>query len=76
VTRQETTFIRTISRNQTLQTKTPEKEYVNVVNSAECETHFQAKVLIFAFSGVLVNAIALTLLLESCARKSDSVAAF
>jgi len=49
VTRQETTFIRTISRNQRLQTKTPEKEYVNVANQAECETYFQAKVLNFIF---------------------------
>jgi len=32
--------------------------------------------LIFTFSGALVNAIASTLLLESFARKSDSVAAF
>jgi len=49
VTRQETTLIRTISGNQRLQTKTPEKEYVNVANQAEYETYFQAKVLIFTF---------------------------
>jgi len=76
VPRQETTFTRTISRNQRLQTKTPEKEYVNVANQAECKSCFQAEVLIFTLSGALVNAIALTLLLESFARKSDSVAAF
>jgi len=30
VTRQETTFTRTISRNRTLQTKTPKKEHVGM----------------------------------------------
>ena len=45
-------------------------------SQAKCESCFQANVLIFTFSGALVNAIALTLLLESFARKSDSVAAF
>jgi len=35
VTRHETTFIRTISRNQRLPTKTPEKEHVNTTNQAE-----------------------------------------
>jgi len=77
VARQETTFTRTISRNQTLQTKTPEKEHVNMASQAECESCFQANVLIFTFiSGALDNATALTLLLESFARKSDSATAF
>jgi len=39
----ETTFNRTISRYQRLQTKTPEKEHVNMASQAEC----QANVLIF-----------------------------
>jgi len=47
VTQQETTFTRTISRNQRLQTKTPEKAHVNMANQAECQTCFQANVLIF-----------------------------
>jgi len=47
VSRQETTFTRTISRNQRIQTKTPEKENVNMASQAECETCFQANVLIF-----------------------------
>jgi len=47
VTRQETTFSRTKSRNQRLQTKTPEKEHVNMASQTECETCFQANVLIF-----------------------------
>jgi len=48
-----------------------------MTSQAECESCFQAKVLIFTlFSGALVNATASTLLLESFARKSDSVAAF
>ena len=47
VIQQETTFTRTISTNQRLQTKTPEKEHVNVASQAECETCFQANVLIF-----------------------------
>jgi len=43
----------------------------------ECESCFQANILISpSFSGALVNATALTLLLESFPRKSDSVAAF
>ena len=46
VTQQETTFTRTISRNLRLQTKTPEKEHVNMASQAECETCFQANVLI------------------------------
>jgi len=37
VTQQETTFTRTISRNQILQTKTPEKEHVNLAILVECE---------------------------------------
>jgi len=32
VTQHETTFTRTISRNQRLQTKTPEKEHVNMAS--------------------------------------------
>ena len=41
-----------------------------------CETCSQDNVLIFTLvSGALVNATALTLLLESFARKSDTVAA-
>jgi len=47
VTRKETTFTRTISRNQRLPTKTPEKEHINMDSPAECETCFQANVLIF-----------------------------
>ena len=78
MTQQETTFTQTTSRNQRLQTKTPEKEHVNMTSQTECETCFQGNVLIFtiSFSGALVNATALTLLLESFARKSDAVAAF
>jgi len=49
VARQETTFTQTISRNQRLQKKTPEKEHVNMASQAECETCFQANVLIFTF---------------------------
>jgi len=37
VTRQETIFTQTISRNQRLQTKTPQKEHVNMASQAECE---------------------------------------
>jgi len=47
VTQQETKFTRTISRNLRLQTKTPEKEHANMASQAECETCFQANVLIF-----------------------------
>jgi len=47
VTRQVTTFTRTTSRNQRLQTKTPEKEHVNMASQTECETCFQANVMIF-----------------------------
>jgi len=46
VTQQET-FTRTISRNLRLQTKTPEKEHVNMASQAECEICFQDNVLIF-----------------------------
>jgi len=46
-----------------------------MASQTECETCFQANVLIFT-SDALVNAIALTLLLESFDRKSDAVAAF
>ena len=49
VTQQETTFARTISTNQRLQTKTPEKEHFNMTNKAECETCFHANVLIFTY---------------------------
>ena len=77
MTRQETALTRTISRNQRLQTKTLEKQHVNMASQAECESCFQANVLISpSFSGALVNATALTLLLESFARKSDSVTPF
>jgi len=49
VTRQETTFTRTRrSRNKRLQTKTPEKKLVNMASQTECETCFQANVMIFA----------------------------
>jgi len=62
VTRQETTFTRTISRNQKLQAKTPEKEHFNMASQAECESCFQAKLLIsLSFSGGMVNATALML---------------
>jgi len=48
-----------------------------MASQAECESCFQANVLIFTFiSGALDNATALTLLLESFARKSDSATAF
>jgi len=47
VTRQETTFTKTTSRNRRLQTKTPEKEHVNMASQTECETFFQANVLLF-----------------------------
>jgi len=47
VTLQETTFTPTISRNQRLQTKPPEKEHVKIASHAECESCFQANVLIF-----------------------------
>jgi len=47
VIQQETTFTRTISRNPRLQTKTPEKEHVNMASQAECETCFQDNLLIF-----------------------------
>ena len=62
MTRQETTFTRTISRNQKLQAKTPEKEHFNMASQAECESCFQAKLLIsLSFSGGMVNATALML---------------
>jgi len=51
VTQQKTTFTRTISRNLRLQTKIPEKEHVNMASQAECETCFQANVLIFRCCG-------------------------
>jgi len=46
VTRQEATFTKT-SRNQRLQTKTPEKERVNMASQTECENCFQANALLF-----------------------------
>jgi len=46
VTQQETTFTRTISRNLRFQTKTPEKEHINMVSQTERETCFQANVLL------------------------------
>jgi len=76
VTWQETTFTRTISSNQRLQTKTPENNVI-IASQVECESCFQANVLIFIFRCcALVNATALMLLLERFARKSDSIAAF
>ena len=46
-----------------------------MASQAECESFFQANVLIFTFIfNALVNATALTLLLASFARKGDSVA--
>ena len=48
VAQQETTFTRIFSRNLILQTKTPEKEHVNMAKyQAECETCFKANVFIF-----------------------------
>jgi len=47
VTRQEATFTRTINRNRRLQTKTSQKELVNMASQAECEACFQANALIF-----------------------------
>ena len=50
-----------------------------MASQAECESSFQANVLIFTFifrCCALVNPTTLMLLLESFARKSDSVVAF
>jgi len=44
VTQQETTFTRTISRNLRLQTKTPEKEHVNMASQA-LDFHLNFQVL-------------------------------
>jgi len=77
VTRQETTFTRTISRNQRLQTKTPEKEHK--IWPARLSVKVVSKLMSWfspSFSGALVNATALTLLLGSSARKNYLVAAF
>jgi len=54
------------------------KRTVIMASQARCESFFQANFLIFTFifRGALVNATALTLLLESFARKSDSVTVF
>jgi len=49
VTRKETTITRTINRNQRSQTKTLEKEQVNMASQAECKSCFQADILIFTF---------------------------
>jgi len=78
LTRQKTKFTRTISKSKRLQTKTSEKEHVNMASQAKCESCFSKLMSWFSpsFSGALVNATALMLLLESFARKSDSVAAF
>jgi len=46
VTGQETTLTQTTSRNERLQTKRPEKGHVNMASQTECETCFQANVLI------------------------------
>jgi len=70
VTRQETAFAQTISRNQRLQTKTPEKQHVNMASQSECERCFETYVVIFIYiSGALVNATVLTLLLKRFAEK-------
>jgi len=74
VTQQETTFTRTLSRNQRLQTKTPEKEHVNMASQAECGN--VSKLVSWfspSFSGVLVNAIDLTLLLERFSGKTKAI---
>jgi len=48
-----------------------------MASQAKCECCFQANVLFsLSFSGSLVKDTALTLLLESFTRKSDSAAAF
>jgi len=61
-----------------LQTKIQQKEHANMASQAECESCFQDTMSWFSpsFSGALVNASALMLLLESFARKSDSVTAY
>jgi len=64
VTRQETTFTRTISRNQRLQTKTPEKYYVNMASQSECEWCFETYVVIFTY------------IFKLCWKKNVSVAGF
>jgi len=43
----KTTFSRTTSTNQRVQTKTPKKEHVSMVSQAECETCFRTNILIF-----------------------------
>jgi len=55
------------------------KYHVIMASQVECESSFQANVLIFTFifrCCALVNVTALMLLFERFARKSDSVAAF
>jgi len=70
VTRQETTFTQTISRNQRLQTKTPEKEHVNMASQSEYARCFETLSWFSpTFSGALVNVTVLTLLLKSVAEK-------
>jgi len=49
VTLQATAFTRTISRNQRLQTKAPEKGHVNMASLAECEKCFEACVVILTY---------------------------
>ena len=49
MTRQEITFTQTISRNQRLQTKTPEKWHVNMASQSECERCFGTYVVIFIY---------------------------
>jgi len=59
VTRQETTFTRTVSRNQRLQTKTPKK---HVIWPARVSVKIVYKLMSWfslSFSGALVNATAL-----------------
>jgi len=45
VTRQETTFTRTISRSQRLQTE----NYINMTSQSECERCFETYVVIFTY---------------------------
>jgi len=42
-------FTRTISRNQKLQTKAPEKQHVNIASKSECEKYFETYVVIFTY---------------------------
>ena len=67
MTRQETTFNRTTSRNQRLQTKTPIKEHVSMASKAECESFFQANVFIFTF--IHFQVLWFTPLIQRCCLK-------